>query len=187
MSSRLSIRLALILLVGLAGCRREAPAPPPPVDTRAVDELVTQMVNRLALMHEVAEWKWKEKKPIADPVRERELLDSLAARAQVLGLNPSDVRWFFASQIEAAKLIQQDDFHRWTAEKREPRSRVRPLAELRQEIDQVNQRLLDSLVATKDVPPQVFLDRFPMNPHTASIPSQARAAATAPWRESSGR
>src|SRR5262245_2970129 len=101
----MSRRLGLLVLVVLAGCRQPAP-PPLPADTTSVDRLLTIMNERLALMHEVARIKWNEKKPIEDPIRERELLEVMAKTGAAMGLDPHEVRWFLASQIEAAKIIQ---------------------------------------------------------------------------------
>jgi chorismate mutase len=103
------------------------------------------MRQRLALMHEVARWKWNTGKPITDPQRERELLQSVGERGRGKGLDPDLVRSFFAAQLEAARLVQQADFDRWKANKKKPFADTKSLAELRQRIDQLNSELIDAL------------------------------------------
>lgn len=173
-------RFALLVLVGLAGCRQPAP---PPVDTQAVDRLLTLMNERLALMHEVARFKWNEKKPIADVIRERELLEAMAAKGAAMGLDPHQVRWFFASQIEAAKIVQQADHTRWAEEKRGPFETVPALAALRSQIDELNVKLLAAMLETKDVPAVIVLERAETILAGDGITPNVRSAATAPWRE----
>lgn len=102
------------------------------------------MGERLGLMHEVALWKWTAHKPIADPARERELLDQVAQLGQSSGLAPDFTRRFFAAQIEAGKLVQRDDFERWRAAP--PAAQPgRELSLVRQDIDALNNRIVDIL------------------------------------------
>lgn len=135
----------LVLAVALIapGC---SPRPVPP--TAAPDRLLRLMGERLELMHDVARWKWNEGRPVADPARERQLLDRLAARAADREMDPEAVRAFFAAQIEAAKLVQQANLERWREEKRGRFARVPDLASLRRRIDALNDELLDALAAT---------------------------------------
>lgn len=104
------------------------------------------MGERLGLMHEVALWKWTARKPIADPARERELLDQVAQLGQSSGLAPDFTRRFFAAQIEAGKRVQRDDFERWrTAPPTAQPSR--DLSLVRQDIDALNNRIVETLAA----------------------------------------
>jgi chorismate mutase len=129
-------RTAALLLLLSVGCSvRPAPG----------GKLVGLMKERLGLMHDVARWKWNEKRPIDDPERERVLLDDVARRGEEYGLDAGFVREFFADQIEAAKEVQRADFDRWTEEKRGRFDRARDLADLRKEIDRVNGELLAAL------------------------------------------
>src|SRR5262245_39394913 len=77
-----SCLVAVLLSLTLSGCR-----PRSSTSSAALDRLLNLMRERLVLMHEVARWKWTEKRPIADPARERDLLDRLAARARDRGLS----------------------------------------------------------------------------------------------------
>jgi chorismate mutase len=104
------------------------------------------MGERLGLMHEVALWKWTARKPIADPARERELLDQVAQLGQSSGLAPDFTRRFFAAQIEAGKLVQRDDFERWRTAP--PTAQPgRDLSLVRQDIDALNKRIVETLAA----------------------------------------
>src|SRR5262245_22100050 len=111
-----------VLLASLAagGCR-----PPGEPDRERhgladLDRVLRLMGQRLALMHDVARWKWNAGQPITDPQRERELLQSVVERGRGKGLDPDQVRSFFAAQMEAARLVQQADFDRWKANKQGP-------------------------------------------------------------------
>jgi chorismate mutase len=133
----------MLLLTG--GCR---PTVAPP-DLSALDRLLSLMGQRLALMHDVARWKWTTGKPIQDPQRERELLQGVVKRGQLRGLDPDLVRAFFAAQMEAARLVQQADFDRWRAEKRGQFKDTPSLATLRQRIDDLNGELIDALIEVR--------------------------------------
>jgi chorismate mutase-like protein len=88
---------------------------------------------RLAVVVDVARWKWNRNAPIEDRAREQRLLDGL----------PAEARGFFAAQIAAAKQLQQDLFSRWRAAGHERSPAERDLNEvLRPQIDQINARML---------------------------------------------
>jgi chorismate mutase len=103
------------------------------------------MEQRLALMHDVARWKWNAGVPVTDAQRERELLQSVVERGRGKGLDPDLVRPFFAAQMEAARHVQQADFDRWKANKQGPFADTTSLAVLRQRIDDLNRELIDAL------------------------------------------
>ncbi|MDB5311477.1 MAG: chorismate mutase [Gemmataceae bacterium] len=138
---------------GVCGCRAEPP-PGPTAQVSATPDLTTVsrvlavMNDRLAVMHDVARWKWAEGRPIADPARETQLLDRVAARGREKGLDPTFVRTLFAAQIEASKQLQQADFGRWKTSP-PPAAAVPPLAVLRERIDAIDHQLLDSLTAAE--------------------------------------
>lgn len=96
-------------------------------------------------MHAVARVKWNAQTPIHDPERERALLENVVNRGRVHGLDADAVRPFFAAQMDAAKLIQEDDFRRWQAEEHSPFADVPDLSTLRQQIDALNVDLLKAL------------------------------------------
>jgi chorismate mutase-like protein len=71
---------------------------------------------RLALMTEVARWKWNRKAPIVDLPRERAQLESLRAHGAALGLDPEMIETFFGAQVSASKVMQTELFARWRRE-----------------------------------------------------------------------
>jgi chorismate mutase-like protein len=136
-----------LLLASLAasGCQPADVPVAPRRDLATLDRLLQLMGQRLALMHEVARWKWNAGQPITDPKRERELLQSVVERGRGKGLDPVLVRSFFAAQLEAARLVQQADFERWKANQQESFADTTSLAVLRLRIDQLNRELIDAL------------------------------------------
>lgn len=89
--------------------------------------------ERLALVVEVARWKWNHEAPIEDLARERVLLDGM----------PGAARGYFAAQIEAAKQLQRDLFARWQAAGAGRFAQVQDLnGVLRPGIDELNSRML---------------------------------------------
>src|SRR5262249_10282180 len=54
--------VALLLAVAASGCRRAA-GPVAPPDLKHLDHLLRLMKQRLALMHDVARWKWQAGQP----------------------------------------------------------------------------------------------------------------------------
>jgi chorismate mutase-like protein len=135
-----------LLLVSSAasGCRPADLPVAPRRDLAELDRLLRLMAQRLELMHDVARWKRNTGQPITDPERERELLKTVVEQGRDKGLDPDQVRSFFAAQIEAARLVQQADFDRWKAKKK-PFADTASLAVLRQQIDDLNRELIDAL------------------------------------------
>jgi chorismate mutase-like protein len=135
----------LMVALTVGGCRPADVPDRPGRDLAALDRLLRLMAQRLALMHDVARWKWNARQPVTDSKRERALLQSVVARGQDKGLEPDLVRLFFAAQIKAARLVQQADFDRWKASKQQSFADTTSLAMLRQRIDEVNRELIHAL------------------------------------------
>jgi chorismate mutase-like protein len=133
-------------------------------DLADLDRLLRLMGRRLALMHEVARWKWDQGRPVADPDRERELLRVVVERGRGKGLDPEFVRAFFTAQMEAARKVQQADFDRWKAGAPKPPA-GKSLAELRGRIDRLNRELIDALVELRP--------RLTAPPVQKALPSRA--------------
>lgn len=99
---------------------------------------------RLAIMPLVAAAKWKEKKPVTDTVREKQLLDGYRKQAVALGLDADSVVSFFATQISKATALQQKKISEWT--KQGCHSCEGPsLAALRGNLDSLGAAMMQSL------------------------------------------
>lgn len=176
------MRLAVLWLVlNAAGCFR---APPP---SKAV-VLLERIDQRLALMQDVARAKWNTKSPVSDPERERVFLRAMADAGRTGGLDPAFTTAFFAAQIDAAKLIQEDAFRTWTAENRGPFPNALDLRrDLRPRIDEVSGELLTALAAYRATRPPTrdelgqLADKSLVGPH---ITPDVRATAIRPLLES---
>lgn len=120
-----------------------------PAETRRespITSLGHLMEARLAIMNDVAKYKWNTHGSIEDPAREQVILDGLKPKAEALGLPPQWVQHFFREQIEAGKLIQYQLFATWTKEGAGVFPNVPDLAtQIRPRIDTLTTQLLHSL------------------------------------------
>lgn len=112
---------------------------------RTVDDLLGLMRQRLLVQHEVARYKWHAHLPINDAQREQQLLERAEGQARNLGLEPGFIRAFFQAQMQAGKLVQQDDFDGWRRGDTMPPATGPDLMALRLEIDSLNRKLLTAL------------------------------------------
>jgi len=96
----------------------------------------------------VAAAKWGTGAQIADPGRERAVLDTVSAGAAQRGLDPRDAVAVFEDQIEANKVVQYGLFSDWGAE---PGHVAVPsdLGQVRTALDRLTGELLDALVADR--------------------------------------
>lgn len=85
-------------------------------DADQVVKLAWLMCERLALMPDVARYKWNHRLPINDPQREAELLERLVEQAKSLEVPVEAARRFLQAQMDAAKIVQQAYFERWERE-----------------------------------------------------------------------
>lgn len=116
----------------------------------ALAELIT---DRLALMQDVAAWKYLHALPVEDLPREAAVLEAMAAQATSLGLDPAPLVAFSAAQIDAAKAIQSCWFARWTDGSFPAPTEAPDLAAvIRPEILRIDAALV-ALVAAGQVPP----------------------------------
>jgi cyclohexadienyl dehydratase len=82
-----------------------------PVDDVAV--VYETIEARLALMPDVAAWKWTHQRPVFDEERERAVVANVVARAHYFGLTPESVQKVFETQIKIARAIQTALFEKW--------------------------------------------------------------------------
>jgi chorismate mutase-like protein len=150
MNRLLAVLLGLCLLGPVACDRRPAvPTADTNADPAVLDALLHSMHQRLDLMHTVARVKWNAQAPILDPEREKALLQDVVARGQSYHLDAEVTRAFFSAQMEAAKLIQEEDFQRWRMARQPPFADLPDLATLRQQIDVLNRELLAALAPVR--------------------------------------
>jgi chorismate mutase-like protein len=138
---RSSLYVFAVSLV-LTGCRSQERPPAEP----ALDHLLGKMNERLNLMEAVARTKYRNGLPAADAAREETMLRALEVKAKEASLPPNTVRWFFAAQFEAAKLVQENLFHRWQADGAPTEGNDDDIFQLRQRIDQLNDELIKALI-----------------------------------------
>ncbi len=109
-------------------------------------------VQRILLADKVAAAKFGTTQPIDDPVREKQVLDDVAARSVGLGLPPDVGVRFFRAQIEANKVVQRGLFERWTAHPdQQPAERPDLAKEVRPQLDRITGQILEQLVNTRQV------------------------------------
>ncbi|MFD9189061.1 chorismate mutase [Streptomyces phaeochromogenes] len=129
-----------------------APASATAVRASGLGALTELFAERLLLADKVAAAKYGTESPIDDPVRERQILDDVAARAAGLELDPDSVTAVFRDQIEANKLVQRGLYARWDAHPDErPTERPDLAKEVRPALDLITTRLLAALQETVPV------------------------------------
>ena len=101
--------LVLVLLATLASASCPVGADP----AGNVHSLRHLLIERLTLMEQVAAYKWNEKLPVDDPVREANVLAATLARSRAAGLDVALARRFIVAQMEAAKIVQRFYFETW--------------------------------------------------------------------------
>ena len=110
------------------------------------DKLVSLTQKRLALMNDVAGFKWNHRQEIHDPVREKESLAKILAKAKETGADAKLVMRFFTAQFEAARLLQHDRIAGWQKDNVLAPETAELKKDLRPALDQMNDDLLDALV-----------------------------------------
>ncbi|GAB2906244.1 chorismate mutase [Streptomyces heilongjiangensis] len=142
-----------VALSGAVPAVAQSPAAPPPrtvAEARSLTVLTDLLAQRLLVADKVAAAKYGTSTPIDDPVREKAILDDVAARAAGLGLDPAAVTAVFRDQIEANKLVQRGLYARWDAHPRErPTERPDLVKEVRPVLDRITTGVLTALAETE--------------------------------------
>jgi chorismate mutase-like protein len=121
---------------------------PWPLAPSAAVRLAKLVDERLALMPDVARYKWNRGLPIEDVSREQALLQATAAQASRHGLDPGRAVAFFAAQIEASKALQRELHFGWKANGLGSFASTPDLPnDIRPKIDALDRRLLSALAA----------------------------------------
>ncbi|MBO2445493.1 chorismate mutase [Actinomadura barringtoniae] len=122
-------------------------APAHPVSLRPLTQVSAE---RVLVADKVAAAKFGTTLPIDDPAREKQLLDTVAAKSAALGIPPRTSVRIFRDQIEANKVVQRGLFARWTAHPDEaPKERPDLQKEVRPILDRITDRLLAQIKATQ--------------------------------------
>lgn len=110
---------------------------------------IAQVAARNAIAHDVAAYKFPAGRPIEDPRREAAVLADKRARALQMGLDPDSVVATYRQLIEANKLLQHIDLHRFLLGTQVPPAP--PLEVIRDRIDVLDARLLAQWASLDDV------------------------------------
>jgi chorismate mutase len=111
-----------------------------------LENLGRLMDARLAVMQDVARYKWNMHAQIEDPVREQKLLDSVRSQSEGMGLPSEWTLHFFREQIEAAKLVQYQLFAQWRKEHQGAFADAPDLsATIRPQLDALTPQLLQAI------------------------------------------
>jgi chorismate mutase len=113
-------------------------------------ELTDLAVERVRVADLVAAAKFGTSQPIDDPVREKQVLDTVRTKAAELGLDPENAATFFRAQIEANKFVQRGLYARWTEHPEEVPTRRPDLGtEVRPILDRLTTEILAELKDTE--------------------------------------
>jgi chorismate mutase len=115
-------------------------------DAEAVQHLLQAIQKRLYLMHDVARYKWNEHLPIEDKEREKILIDQLAEKAATYHLEKAWAISFLQNQMDAAKLLQEQDMLAWKSLGVDSFKNIPDLKkEIRPKLDQLTTDIFESL------------------------------------------
>lgn len=142
-----AVVIACTAFAGATGCGTAGTPPQPTRPADAVARLVDLAIARLPTADTVAAVKWGTGGAIADPAREKVVLDKASSGAAQRGLDPRDVATVFQDQIAANKAVQYGLFADWSAEPGHAPARGPDVGEVRQELDRITGELLDELAA----------------------------------------
>lgn len=157
----MTVLAALTAVAALTGTALAVPqltstaeaAPPPaaavqPVTFNALSEL---MIQRILIGDDVAASKYFSGKPVDDPVREQQILDSVRASAVQLGIDPDATAAFFRAQIEASKVVQRGLLAYWATHPSKAPTTGPDLNVIREKLDTLTTQLLAGLVRVDDL------------------------------------
>ncbi|HEY3561753.1 MAG TPA: gamma subclass chorismate mutase AroQ [Kribbella sp.] len=115
------------------------------------DGLTELVIQRILVGDDVAASKYFSGKPVEDPVREQQIIDSVRASAVQLGIDPDSTAAFFRAQIEASKVVQRGLLSYWAAHPDKAPASGPDLNVIRQKLDSLTTQLLAELVRVDDL------------------------------------
>ena len=132
-------------------------------DSELVDHVFDLIDRRLALMPEVAAWKYRQQRPIADPARERDVIEQSSADAEAIHLDREAARAFFSAQIVLARAIQAQLFREWESRNETPPTARDLGTEIRPQLDAIGRELLPAVylasIALSETPSSALTER----------------------------
>ncbi|OBG67571.1 chorismate mutase [Mycobacterium sp. E3298] len=120
-------------------------------DADALTELVDAAAQRLQIAEPVAAVKWQTHGPIEDPDRIQQELAKLATQASARQVDPDYVTKVFGDQINATEGIEYRRFADWKLDPAGAPTQSADLAASRSAIDDLNQTMLNQIVADWDL------------------------------------
>ncbi|WP_202873811.1 gamma subclass chorismate mutase AroQ [Kribbella speibonae] len=117
----------------------------------SLDALTELVIQRILVGDDVAASKYFSGKPVDDPVREQQILDSVRASAVQLGIDPDSTAAFFRAQIEASKVVQRGLLAYWAAHPDKAPTSGPDLNVIREKLDALTTQLLAELVRVDDL------------------------------------
>lgn len=157
---RYELTMLLSTLAAFSIACDDAPSTPPqapvvaarPAEVNALPDKVTDdesrltqlRAERLAVVDQVALWKWTNGKPIEDPAREAKVLDSVEQLAADRGLDRAGARKFFESLMAEARQRQHSLHDSWRKSGPPADANAIEIDLLRQKIDRLTPQLLDT-------------------------------------------
>ncbi len=144
-----TIVVAVVVLLVAGACGTVDAVNPPARPVGGLGRLVDLATQRLRTADTVAAAKWGTGGAIADPVREKVVLDAASAGAAQRGLDPRESTSVFQDQIEANKVVQYGLFSDWSAEPGRAPTAAPDLGQVRPVLDRITGELLDALAATR--------------------------------------
>lgn len=106
-----------------------------------IDRVIELVDRRLALMPEVAAWKFRRGQAVADPERERQVVDQAVAAARAIQLDPTAARAFLEVQILMARAVQERRIAEWKRSGVEPPAARDLATEIRPALDGIGRDL----------------------------------------------
>lgn len=138
--------------VTVLGC---SAAVPPSADNTGPDHSLLTLTDvaaqRVQLADTVAAAKWGTDSPINDPVREKAVLDAVAAKSAQLGIDPGVSLAVFTDQIEANKTVQYGLYSSWRAHPGQAPTTRPDLGQIRPILDRSTDQLLAELKTTQQL------------------------------------
>lgn len=144
-----TVVVVAVALLAASACGTVDASNPPARHIDELDQLVNLATQRLHTADTVAAAKWGTGGPIADPAREKVVLDAASAEGAQRGLDPRESTSVFQDQIEANKVVQYGLFSHWSAEPGRASTAAPDLGQVRLELDRITGELLDTLATTQ--------------------------------------